>query len=88
MHIENSPELAQAQWLRQWLDAKDTKRFPHCANVQDALIDTNDKQSGIHPTRREAAIKYLFKKYGGIEVNFVGRYAEATRKARAAKKQQ
>lgn len=74
-----------ADWLATTLDEKDKNRFK-ANDVQDALVETNDRLAGIHQTRREAAIAYLFKKYGGIEVNFVGRYAEATSKARKAVK--
>lgn len=69
--------VPQAEWLEQRKDEM---------QVEDALTETNDKENGIHPARREAKIAKLFKQYGNIEVQFVGKYAEATSKARQAMK--
>lgn len=54
------------------------------AQVQDLLTQANDGE--LHPIRREAKIKKLFKQYGDIDVTFTGKYATATRKAKAAVK--
>jgi hypothetical protein len=79
-----SETLAQFNWVSQKLDAKDKARFG-TDDVQWALIAINDRETRtIHPTRRESAIKYLFKKYGSVDVNFVGSYADGTARARAA----
>lgn len=51
-------------------------------DVQDAIAQTNDNPK-LHPSRREARIAKLFKKYGGIDVTFTGSYRESTAKARA-----
>lgn len=84
------PQVPQeAAWLRTHVDAKDRNRFQKHAvspsdKVESILASINDQKKGIHPARRESAIAYLFKKYGSINVTFVGKYADATRKARAA----
>lgn len=82
--LRGSGRPDEAAWLSKTLDNKDTKRFAdsdYSSDVQGALMDVNDNNH-IHPSRREAAIAYLFKKYGFIDVTFVGKYAEATKKAR------
>lgn len=50
-------------------------------SVQDALVSANDDNKA-HPIRREARIAKLFKKYGNIEVKFVGDRGVASRVAR------
>lgn len=80
-------QFRQFDWLYKHLDEKDKKRFSSIFNqtVENTLTQINDRgPREVHPSRREAAIKYIFKKYGGIEVEFVGKYAEATKKARKA----
>lgn len=68
-------------WLSRKLEATDTRSGVN-GDVEDALITTNDGK--LHPTRREARTKKLFKKYGDVEVTFTGRYADATKTARRA----
>lgn len=75
------------EWLNNRLDEQDKKRFNRppksfASTVEDALIAVND--GSYHPIRKEAAIKYLFAKYGAIQVEFTGRYADATAKAKKA----
>jgi len=74
------------EWLRKHLDDKDVKRFKRqekSTDVETVLADINDNRYS-HPSRREAAIKYLFAKYGDIEVEFTGTYAEGTARAKRA----
>lgn len=74
---------AVPDWLMKKLDSKDGKRFHKTgADVENALAELNDKERGIHPSRRESAIAYLFKKYGDVNVTFTGKYAVATKKAK------
>lgn len=80
---------ADYQWLNRPLSSRDRDRFGRNQNaatsvntVEDALVAANDGK--LHQTRREAAIRYLFAKYGDIHVEFVGRYADATRRATVA----
>lgn len=47
--------------------------------IEEALQETND--SNLHPIRKEARIKKLFKHYGNVEVTFVGKYATALKTA-------
>lgn len=78
---------------RRWLDARveegDLRRFKLANHVdgetvQSALADIND--STRHQSRKESAVQYFFKKYGDVEVTFTGRYAEATSKAKRARR--
>jgi hypothetical protein len=71
----------EASWLFQPLDEND-RIISSDITVQDALISANDDYAA-HPIRREARIAKLFKKYGGINVKFVGDRGKATRAARA-----
>ncbi len=50
-------------------------------NAEDVLLDYNDRKK-LHPIRREAALKRLFRKYAGVEVEFTGSYREGTKRAR------
>lgn len=76
-------------WLFQKLDPSDRPRnfsedkWKSLTDVQDLLTATNDDQK-LHPIRREARIKKLFKKYGGIDVTFTGSYRTGVTKARRA----
>lgn len=75
---------AQVNWLYKNVAVQD--RFDkNDVSVQDALITANDDFKA-HPSRREARIKKLFKKYGGIDVVFVGKRFAATQKAKRALK--
>lgn len=76
-------------WLAMKVESTDRRRFKldtHVAGrtVQSALADIND--SNRHQSRKESAVQYFFKKYGGVEVTFRGRYAEATSKAKRARR--
>jgi hypothetical protein len=78
-------DFPEMQWLTTTVDAADVRKFKlkyigPGSWVQEALANIND--SARHPTRKESAIAYFFKKYGGIEVTFTGRYAVATSKAK------
>lgn len=75
-------------WLHTPLSVPDQKRFKRLGSdviVESVLADIND--GNYHPSRKEAAIKYLFKKYGDIDVKFVGRYADGTARAKRALKE-
>lgn len=67
-------------WLSKEADEADHRHGE--TRVGGLLADANDGR--LHPIRKEARIKKLFKKYGDIDVVFVGKYAEATKKAREA----
>lgn len=75
------------EWLKQELPASEARVIQRGAGaplrVEDAIAQTNDDPK-LHPSRREARIAKLFKKYGGIDVTFTGSYRESTRKARLA----
>lgn len=73
-----------SNWLYKKLDPKD-RIAGGDIEVQDALITSNDDFKA-HPLRREARIKKLFKKYGDIDVVFVGKRFAATQKAKRALK--
>jgi hypothetical protein len=84
--------VAQPAWLRKPLDAADRKRFGldrgenNGISVEDTLAHVNDTvESKRHPKRRESAIAYLFHKYGGIEVLFIGSYADGTARWRESR---
>lgn len=74
-------------WLKQQVTADEARVVQRgqgvALRVEDAIAQTNDDPR-LHPSRREARIAKLFKKYGGIDVSFTGSYRASTRKARAA----
>lgn len=76
-------------WLTRSLSVRDQMRFERIGGrstaqmtVEDALVRVND--STMHQIRKEAAVKYLFSKYGAVEVTFTGSYAAGTRRSRSA----
>lgn len=73
-------------WLDKSLDAKDSEgrfRTVETKTVEWALAQTNDSTTRTRASR-ERALVYLFKKYGGIDLKFTGRAADAVAKAKKA----
>jgi len=73
---------AETHWMRERVAEKD-RISPSDITVSDAIITANDDFKA-HPSRREARIKKLFRKYGKIDVQFVGSSRTATETAKKA----